>query len=122
MKHSVFGIDIAKRVFQLHTALELALLTDTFEAAEAQRLGIVSSVVPLEALADETENLTQRLAGGPSLVYGKTKQLMRASFAHSLKDQMTAECEAIAACASTADFAESIHAFVEKRRPNYTGN
>lgn len=109
------------RAVGLHKALALALLADTFDAAEAQRLGIVSRVVPLDALGNETAMLAQRLAAGPGVAFGKTKQLMRASFAHSQKEQMAAECAAIAACTATDDFAEGITAFFSKRKPNYTG-
>ncbi|MES2536940.1 MAG: enoyl-CoA hydratase-related protein [Pseudomonadota bacterium] len=109
------------RVVGLHKALELALLADTFDAAEALRLGIVSRVVAPEALAEETEKLAQRLASGPSFAYGKTKQLMRASFSRSLKDQMEAEKASFIECAATADFAEGIGAFFGKRQAQYTG-
>jgi 2-(1,2-epoxy-1,2-dihydrophenyl)acetyl-CoA isomerase len=109
------------RVVGLHKALELALLADTFDAAEALRLGIVSRVVAPDALAAETEKLAQRLAAGPSFAYGKTKQLMRASFGRSLKDQMAAERDSFVECAATADFAEGIGAFFGKRQARYSG-
>ena len=110
------------RAVGLHKALELALLADSFDAAEAQRLGLVSRVVPLEELVNETAILAQRLAAGPGFAYGKTKQLMRASHARNQKDQMAAECAAIATCTATDDFAEGINAFFEKRKPTYTGH
>jgi 2-(1,2-epoxy-1,2-dihydrophenyl)acetyl-CoA isomerase len=78
-------------------------------------------VVAPEARVEETEKLAQRLAAGPSFAYGKTKQLMRASFGRSLKDQMAAERDSFVECAATADFAEGIGAFFGKRQAQYSG-
>lgn len=71
------------RAVGLHKALELALLADAFDAQEAQRLGIVSRVVPLDTLAADTEALAQRLASGPGTAYARTKQLLRSSLSCS---------------------------------------
>ena len=109
------------RVVGLHKALELTLLAETFDAAEAQRLGIVSKVVPAEALAEETENLVQRLAAGPSFAYARTKQLLRNSSAHTLEEQMDAEAASFVACAATKDFVEGVGAFFDKREPRFRG-
>ena len=109
------------RMVGLHKALELTLLAETFDAAEAQRLGMISRVVPAEALAAETEALAQRLAMGPAIAFAKTKQLMRASFARTMEDQMLAERESFIACAQSADFVEGVSAFFDKRPPRFTG-
>lgn len=103
------------RTVGLHKALELTLLAETFDAAEALRLGIVNRVVEAEALKSETQALAQRLAAGPTFAYAKTKQLMRTSLQRTLEDQMAAECEAFVACAKTADFVEGVGAFFDKR-------
>ncbi|MDY7546888.1 enoyl-CoA hydratase-related protein [Glaciimonas sp. CA11.2] len=110
------------RMVGLHKALELTLLAETFDAAEAQRLGMISRVVPAAALAAETEALAQRLASGPAFAFAKTKQLMRASFARTMEDQMLAERESFIACAKSADFVEGVSAFFDKRPPRFTGN
>lgn len=103
------------RAVGLHKALELTLLAETFDAAEALRLGIVSRVVDAEALGHETQALAERLAAGPAFAFAKTKQLMRASLGRTLEDQMVEECKAFVACAKTADFAEGVGAFFAKR-------
>lgn len=110
------------RMVGLHKALELSLLAETFEAMEALRLGIVSRVVPAQALVAETEALAQRLAAGPSFAYAKTKQLMRTSLERTMKEQMMAERDAFIACAKTADFAEGVGAFFDKRQPRFQGH
>jgi 2-(1,2-epoxy-1,2-dihydrophenyl)acetyl-CoA isomerase len=110
------------RTVGLHKAMEIALLSDVFDAQEAQRLGIVSRVVPLDSLAADTEALAQRLASGPGTAYAKTKQLLRCSLSRSIQEQMNAELEAFRACAATSDFHEGVSAFFEKRNPVFVGS
>lgn len=109
------------RVVGLRKAMEIALLSDTVDAAEALRLGLVNKVVPAADLAAETDALAKRLAAGPTLAYGRIKHLLRASFNHSLSDQLNAERDAFIASAGTHDFAEGAAAFVEKRAPRFEG-
>lgn len=109
------------RVVGLRKAMELALLSDTVDAAEALRLGLVNKVVPVAALAHETHLLARRLASGPTEAYGRIKHLLRASFRHTLSEQLHAEREAFIASAGTADFAEGVAAFVAKRPPEFEG-
>ena len=109
------------RMVGLHKALELTLLAETFDAAEARRLGMITRVVPAEALVAETEVLLQRLAAGPALAFARTKQLMRASFARTMEEQMLAERGSFIACAKSLDFAEGVSAFFDKRLPQFLG-
>ncbi|MGR7996060.1 enoyl-CoA hydratase/isomerase family protein [Xanthobacter sp. ZOL 2024] len=109
------------RVVGLRKAMELALLSDTVDAAEALRLGLVNKVVPVAALAHETDLLARRLAAGPTEAYGRIKHLLRAAFRHTLSEQLHAEREAFIASAGTADFAEGVAAFVAKRPPQFEG-
>lgn len=109
------------RVVGLRKAMEIVMLAENFDAGEALRLGIVNRVVPPADLARETAALAQRLAQGPTFAYGRIKSLMRNSFQRSLAEQMQAEGEAFRACARTADFAEGIGAFFDKRKPGFQG-
>ena len=102
-------------------AAEIALLADRFDAATAERLGLVNKVVPAAELEAETQKLAQRLAAGPTAVYGRTKALLQRSLDHSLETQLQREAESFAQCATEPDFAEGIRAFVEKRKPTFKG-
>ena len=109
------------RLVGLRKALELALLADNIDAAEALRLGIVNRVVPAADLAQATELMVQRLAKGPTVAYGHLKRLMRESLQNSLDQQLDAEAKAFLVCAQTADFTEGMGAFLGKRAANFTG-
>ena len=109
------------RMVGLRTAMKIALLSDTFDAAEALRLGLVNWVVPADRLAEETLSLARRLAAGPTLAYGRMKRLMRQSFENDFATQLDAEREAFCASAQTQDFKEAIDGFFSKRTAVFTG-
>jgi 2-(1,2-epoxy-1,2-dihydrophenyl)acetyl-CoA isomerase len=109
------------RLVGMRKAMEIALLGDTFDAAEALRLGLVNRVVPDAKLQEETEKLARRLADGPPLALGRLKRLIRASQNRDLQTQLDAEAECFIACATTRDFVEGISAFFDKRPPRYEG-
>lgn len=102
-------------------AMEIALLGERFDAAAAERLGLVNRVVPAAALEAETAKLARRLAAGPTAVYGRTKALLNGSLSASLESQLQREAEAFAQSASEPDFAEGVAAFVGKRKPGFKG-
>ncbi len=109
------------RVVGQKKAMELALLGERFDAATAERLGLVNRVVPAASLEEETAKLAARLAAGPTAVYGRTKALLNASMQSSLEAQLQREAECFAQSASEPDFREGIAAFVEKRAPRFKG-
>ena len=109
------------RLVGLRKALEIALLSDRFGAAEAARLGLVNRVVPTDALEAETRRLAERLAAGATAAFGRTKALMNRAFETDLQSQLDAEIAAFGACAAEPDFAEGVAAFVEKRPARFTG-
>jgi 2-(1,2-epoxy-1,2-dihydrophenyl)acetyl-CoA isomerase len=113
---------VLPRVVGLRRALEMALLSETYDAAEALRLGFVNRVVPRAALDAETDALARRLAAGPTLAYGRAKRLFRAAFDARLPQQLEAERAAFIESTRTADYLEGVSAFVDKRPPRFTGS
>ena len=109
------------RIVGLRKAMEIALLGDRFDAETAHGLGLVNYLVPADELEAETEKLARRLADGPAEAIGRTKALLMRSLDSSLEEQLAAEAESFAGCAATADFAEGVTAFVEKRQPRWVG-
>ncbi len=102
-------------------AMEIALLGERFDAKTALALGLVNRVVPGAELESATTALAERLAAGPAHAYGNTKRLINRSLGSTLEAQLQAEAESFADCAATSDFAEGIRAFIEKRKPKFTG-
>ena len=78
-------------------------------------MGLVNRVVPMADLDAATDAIVQALAQGPVLAIRNAKRLVRESLARSLSEQLDAEAVSFGACAATADFAEGIRAFLEKR-------
>lgn len=109
------------RLVGYRKAIELMLLAETFDAKAALAMGLVNWVTSPEALLAETERLAQRLAQGPTLAFAETKRLAQEGYDRPLSAQLEAEIEAFARCASTADFAEGVTAFVQKRKPGFKG-
>jgi 2-(1,2-epoxy-1,2-dihydrophenyl)acetyl-CoA isomerase len=89
-------------------------------AAEAFDWGIVNRVVPDDALAQEAEGLARSLAAGPTLAFGRVKDLIL-HCDDSLESQMERETRVIADSARTADAKEGIRAFLEKRKASFAG-
>lgn len=109
------------RLVGTRKALEIALLSDTMNAAEAYRLGLVNRVVPIADLEAESAGLARRLADGAPIANGKTKALLRTSLDRTFAEQLDLEAESFSACSQTADFGEALAAFVEKRKPEFRG-
>lgn len=110
------------RIVGTRKAAELLLLGDRFGAAEAQSLGLVTRVVEAALLDAECGALVARLKSGPRHAYGEIKRLLAASATLQLAAQLESEAEAFARCGATHDFVEGVNAFLEKRKPGFSGS
>lgn len=102
-------------------AMELMLLADAVDAETLQSLGIVNRVIATDQLTVEVEKLARRLAAGPARAYAETKALANRALHEGLAAHLDAEALAFARCAATADFAEGVTAFADKRKPQFQG-
>ena len=109
------------RAVGIKKAMEIALLGDRFDAQTAKDIGMINFVVPTAELEVETNALAQRLAAGPTHVYGNTKALFYRSLESEFEAQLQAEAEYFSDCASRPDFREGVSAFIEKREAKFTG-
>lgn len=107
------------RIVGFKKAMELALLGDRFDAQEALAMGLVNKVVPGAELHDAVIAWTRRFVAGPRFAYGRTKALLYRSLQNTFDRQVKLEEAAFKECARTADFAEGVTAFVEKRRVKF---
>lgn len=102
-------------------ASELVLLDPVLDAARALELGLVNRVVPPGEVAGAAREWADKLADGPTAAFARAKALLNASLMPNLESQMERERQGIIACGRTADFAEGVTAFFEKRNPSYKG-
>jgi 2-(1,2-epoxy-1,2-dihydrophenyl)acetyl-CoA isomerase len=109
------------RLIGASRAAELAMTTDPLSAADAERIGLVSRVVPGPSLLEEAHALAARLAAGAPVALGLTKRALNRAFGATLEDQLEYEAILQGIAGATADHAEGVAAFVEKRKPAFRG-
>ena len=109
------------RAIGLRRALGFALLEETIEAADAERIGLVNRLVPAATCREAALAVAHRLAGGPTEALGRTKALLRASLDRDLPTQLDNERAEFLAGTFTADFAEGVAAFFGKRKARFEG-
>jgi 2-(1,2-epoxy-1,2-dihydrophenyl)acetyl-CoA isomerase len=102
-------------------AAELALLGDSLSAAEADRLGLVASVVPGDALPTAARAVAVRLAALAPQALALTKRALQRSWSVDLEAALEDEAFRQGVAGATADHAEGLAAFLEKRPPRFTG-
>jgi 2-(1,2-epoxy-1,2-dihydrophenyl)acetyl-CoA isomerase len=102
-------------------AAELALIATPLSAADAERLGLVARVVPVESVVGEARAVATHLAEMAPRAVALTKRALEASWTASLEEQLELEAELQGIAGATADHAEGIAAFMEKRPPRFTG-
>jgi 2-(1,2-epoxy-1,2-dihydrophenyl)acetyl-CoA isomerase len=90
-------------------------------AGEALTWGLVSEVIPSGRFAVRVAELAADWASRPTVAVGATKRLLEHAHAVELEDQLALEAELQQRCVETADFAEGVSAFLEKRAPRFAG-
>ena len=90
-------------------------------ASEAHAWGLVSEVVEADAFAARADDFAAGYAALPTRAIGMTKRLFDHAYDATLEDQLALEAELQQAATGTADFAEGVQAFLEKRPPSFSG-
>jgi 2-(1,2-epoxy-1,2-dihydrophenyl)acetyl-CoA isomerase len=103
-------------------AFQMALLGERVPAARALEWGLVNWVYPDDQLMSEAEQLTGRLASGPTRSYASSKQALNNWIYRGLDEQLKLEAELQHALGRTSDFVEGASAFVQKREPAFSGS
>ncbi len=102
-------------------AMRMALLAEVLGAQEAFDAGLVSHVVADDEFEAVVDRLARRLAAGPPLAYAATKKAVNAATLPGLEEVLEREKRNQLVLFGTEDAHEGARAFVQKRRPAFTG-
>lgn len=109
------------RLVGMAKAKELALFGDMLDAQQAAELGLVNRVVPVAELDAFVEDWAAKLAAGPPIALSMTKTLLHNSLSASMEEAVEDEARCQAVNFATADTAEAMAAFMQKREPKFVG-
>jgi 2-(1,2-epoxy-1,2-dihydrophenyl)acetyl-CoA isomerase len=115
------GAWILPRAIGLSKASELILTGDTYDAAAALAMGLLSTVVSLEQLIPEARALAGRIVANPPKTLRLAKRLLREGQQQRLSDLLELSAAFQALAHETRDHGEALGAFFDKRPPQFTG-
>lgn len=115
------GTYFLPRLIGFQKALALTLLAEPISARDAEKLGMIYKVVPHDQLEETVRQLAVKLAHMPTRALGKTKVLYNETFDNSLAQQLDREGQEQLTLVDSHDAREGVRAFVEKRKPKFTG-
>jgi 2-(1,2-epoxy-1,2-dihydrophenyl)acetyl-CoA isomerase len=115
------GTFFLPRLVGLHRATALMFLGEKIGAAKARELGLVHEVVPHSVLQETAFSMARMFASQATRGFGLTKRALNRSLGTDLDAQLEFEEELQREAGRTTDYEEGVRAFLEKRKPHFTG-
>ena len=115
------GTYFLPRKVGLAKAMGAAMFAEPVSADQAEEWGMIWEAVADEDFDTHWRARAAHLAKGPTTAYRNIKRAMRASFEHSLREQLDLEAALQGECGRSRDFKEGVVAFLEKRPAHYEG-
>lgn len=109
------------RVVGQGAAARLILTGDPIDAAEAHRIGLVDEVVAPDELMPRAMAIADRIAGRSPVALAAAKDALRAALSTPMEAGLRTEAALFQLCFASADGAEGVRAFMEKREASFTG-
>jgi enoyl-CoA hydratase len=104
-----------------HRAMELVLTGDVISATEAERLGLVNRIFPVELFLEEAKNIASKIAAKPVLAIKSAKEAVLKAANVPLDEGLDYERKSFYLLFASEDRSEGMRAFLEKRKPDFKG-
>lgn len=115
------GTFFLPRLIGMQKSAALMMTGDKVMAKEAEDMGMIYKCFATEVFEVSTKKMAAKLAKMPTKALGLTKLALNKSYANNLDQQLALESDLQVVCGKTDDFKEGIDAFLEKRKPVFTG-
>lgn len=109
------------RLIGFQRASALMMLGEKVPAADAEKMGMIYKAVPDEEWDEYIDALSKRIASMPTRGLALTKRALNMSLVNNLAVQLDMEEQLQTEAGSTSDYHEGVNAFLEKRKPQFTG-
>ncbi len=115
------GTYVLPRLVGFQKAIALAMLGERVSAQDAENMGMIYKYFSDAEFEEASYRIATKLAKMPTKGLAYTKKLFNSGLCTSFEEQLALETKYQTLAGNTADYKEGIDAFIEKRKPNFTG-